>query len=215
MNEQDFQFRRQRTQFRYSGLFNNCCCHHVRKHFSNNHKNLLHNNAQTMSTTRFTFCSLLMFISSLQDTLSLFPFSLHIPSSSKCASCKFIWPTTWHYGYSFTIDAADTSIDVDSGLVTFSSIAINYDSYNSTDVTCNGASGFIEDLGYQISIYYRQSTAASWRAMATKSGHIMVGVDQSVPDIALNDISSIALISGEWYIGLRLSWLLLSQQCDC
>ena len=141
---------------------------------------------------------------------SQYPFPLNIPSISTCSFCKFNWPTLSHYGYSFVIDSEEHS-----ELVTFSAITINYDSYNSSHSSCDIGSGFIEAYNYQISIYYRPSSASSWTSKGTKSGSI--SREQTNSNIvSLQDLTpSIPLISGVWYIGLRLSWNRLSQQCDC
>ena len=155
---------------------------------------------------------------SIKLTSSQYPFSLNIPSVSKCSSCKFNWPTLSHYGYSFNIDTdpQGTTVDLDDlGLVTFSAISINYDSYNSSDSSCAFSSGFIESYNYQISIYHRSSDATSWTSKGSKSGHINREITR-IDTISLSDITpSVVLTTGIWYIGLRLSWNILDQHCDC
>eukprot|EP01083_Nonionella_stella_P047137 126186_1 len=141
-------------------------------------------------------------------TSSQLPFSLNIPAITKCTSCKFHWPTLSHYGYSFDIDDEGSTIDLSSQLITFSAIAINYDSYNSTHISCNLHSGFTEEYNYQIAIYYRPHGSPSWTTKGTKSR-----AQTTIDRVPLNDLK-VVLAVGEWYIGIRLSWNRLSQQCD-
>ena len=151
----------------------------------------------------------------LDECSSQYPFTLDIPSDTKCIQCDFNWPTASHFGYSFIIDTNNTSsntIDLDSSnLVSFSSITINYNSFNSTDPSCTD-SNFLESYNYQISIYYHDGV--SWTTKGTKSG-IINRENTRLDRISLSDIPTITLNSGQWYVGIRLSWQRLSQQCHC
>ena len=154
----------------------------------------------------------------IQPSSSQFPFTLDIPDSEKCATCDFNWPSTSHYGYSFSInnDGTTTTIDLDnSGLVTFSAITINYNTFNTSDPSCDTSSNnFLEEYNYQINIYHDDGT--SWRSKGTKSGSINREINQ-LDRISLNDgtIDLITLTSGDWYVGLRLGWSRTTQQCSC
>ena len=156
----------------------------------------------------------------IQITISQFdPFSLDIPSPEKCTTCDFNWPSASYYGYSFNIntDPLATTIDLDtSQLVTFSAVTINYKDYNSSDSTCDALDDpeFLEAYKYLIEIYHHDGV--SWVFKARKTDEI------NRENTRLNRISlidgitpTITLTTGEWYVGLRLSWSRLSQKCDC
>eukprot|EP01084_Bolivina_argentea_P185924 320544_1 len=144
-----------------------------------------------------------------------FQFSLNIPRTTQCnsVSCYFKWPTQSHYGYVFDITNNGTTIDLDtSKSITFSTIAINYVTYNSIDPSCNPTSGFIEAYTYDISIYHRKSSTNSWSRKQTLSAQIDRSISSGIDRISLTN--PLILTTGQWYIGLKLAWNVLFQQCD-
>ena len=174
---------------------------------------------------RFVFVNsnlLTTIIGHSNNNLPIWSISLDIPSPEKCTTCDFNWASASHYGYSFIIntDPSATTLDLDtSQLITFSAIHINYKGYNSSDPNCNVNDPtdppFLESYNYQIGIYHHDGL--SFVSKATKSGEIN-RENTPLNTISLIDgtTSTVTLTSGEWYVGLRLSWKQLSQQqCDC
>ncbi len=128
-----------------------------------------------MSTLRSVLIyTIIGFLSLINLSSSQFPFSLNIPTSTQCASlsCNFKWPSLSHYGYVFDISNDGTTIDLNNSLVNFSTISINYVSYNSTDTTCDFSSGFKEKYTYVINIYHRSSSTVSWSQKKTVTNQI-------------------------------------------
>ena len=171
------------------------------------------------TSSSILFDLLLSFIIQLTIVISQFdPFSLDIPSATKCTTCDFNWPSTSYYGYSFEISDIGTTIDLDtSQLVTFSAITIIYKSYNTSDPTCdllNNNPPFEESYNYQILIAHDDGLG-SFVIKASKSDTI------NRENTRLNRISlidgitqTVTLTSGKWYVGLRLWWSLPVQTCD-
>ena len=156
---------------------------------------------------------LLLFYSFYIPTLCQI-FSLDIAGLS-CPSCNFNWPSTLEYGYAFIVDnQLPTTIDLSEAnvnLVSFSSIAFNYNTYNSSDSTCS-TSDFNNEYVFELYIYHRANILETWVRKGPQSGSIdptRTRIDRITFD------NQILLTTGHWYVGVRLSWSASSQECDC